>query len=168
MRSRNEYHSREELNGAGHSASATATAGSMLSSHIFLSIICSKFDPVNCNVYVRVVPWEAVSFRPFSTITLAHPSLLPHIISPQSMPDRKDGTATAGTIKNNENTNKRGSVFMESGTPDVDSGSKTSLPSTSPVASGRTGKETSPKKRRKVNHGQDEQFAGSKFGDTRY
>jgi hypothetical protein len=73
------------------------------------------------------------------------------------MPDPKDGTAAAGTFKN-EHTKKRGSVFVETGTgtvtSDADSGSKASHTSISPVASGTSATNTSPKKRRKVNHGQ--------------
>ncbi len=68
------------------------------------------------------------------------------------MPERKDGTAAAGTIKD-EHNNKRGSVFIETVTSDADSGSKAK---TSPATSGTPAKETSPKKRRKVNHGQDD------------
>lgn len=69
------------------------------------------------------------------------------------MPDRTDGNVAAGTIKN-EHTNKRGSVFLEKATPDIGSGSKASH--SPPVASGTSARETSPKKRRKVSHGQND------------
>ena len=74
------------------------------------------------------------------------------------MPDHKDETAAAATIKN-ERTNKRGSVCVETVTSDVESGSRVK---TSPTASSTTVKETSPKKRRKVNHGQDDNSVGPK------
>lgn len=92
------------------------------------------------------------SLQLFSEISLAHLLLLFHNITPQSMPDRRDGTAAAGTNKN-ERINKRGSVSIETVTPEVDSESKADTPF---VAPSTTAKEPSPKKRRKVNHGQDD------------
>jgi hypothetical protein len=68
------------------------------------------------------------------------------------MPDRQDGTAAAGTIKN-EHGNKRGSIFVATATTDAESESKATNPLSG--TSGPSAKEPSPKKRRKVNHGQN-------------
>lgn len=139
----------------GSSTSARATARSRLSSHISMYSIQQRSVSFHYNVHIFVDSWGLRSRKSFSTSVFVHIFLLTsNYIIPQSMPDRGDGTAAAGTIKN-ERTRKRSSVVMETGTPDVDSGSKTSHTSASPSASGTTAKEGSPKRRRKVNHGQN-------------
>jgi hypothetical protein len=126
--------------------------GSVFSSHVIFTT-CSKasFLLLQCtysHLLVRaLLILPAVADCPSSII-----SLLRQTPSAQSMPDRTDGTTAPGTSRT-EHTNKRGSTSIETATPDVDSGSKGS--NASPVPSGASATETSPKKRRKVNHGQN-------------
>jgi hypothetical protein len=67
------------------------------------------------------------------------------------MPDREGAATAEGTIKH-EHTKKRGSAHIETVSQDVEAGSKATH--TSPVGD-TSATEASPKKRRKVNHGQN-------------
>jgi hypothetical protein len=79
------------------------------------------------------------------------------------MPDREDETTAEGTIKH-EHTKKRGSAYIETVTQDVEPRSKATH--SSPVG-GTSATETSPKKRRKVNHGQNDNPWGPILCGTR-
>jgi hypothetical protein len=79
------------------------------------------------------------------------------------MPDREDEATAEGTIKH-EHTKKRGSAHIETVTQDVEA--RSNATHTSPVG-GTSATEASPKKRRKVNHGQNANPGAPILCDTR-